>query len=179
MENCFVDQKEHVLIRYPSRKDAEIMQNYFNTLSAEMTYIRSQGEQVSLEEQKLFIEKVLQNISNHKTVRLLLFVKDQLAGVANIDLSEKTASHIGELGISISQQFRGKGLGHLLLKIVIEEAKKNLLGVEIITLEVFANNKTARSLYKKLGFVEYGVLPHGVKLPKSYDDNVLMYKEMR
>lgn len=174
-----VFQKDSFLIRYPTLEDAESMRRYFNALSAEKTFIRSQGEQVSLEEEIAFVKNVLKNISTHKALRLLAFKSDTLAGVANIDLLGKTEKHIGELGISIAKEFRGKGLGAVFMEVLLEEAVKALPDLEIIRLGVFATNKTARALYKKLGFVEYGILPNGVKLENTYVDYVYMYKKVR
>ena len=62
---------------------------------------------------------------------------------------------------------------------VIDEARKNLPQLEIIMLNVFANNDLAKSMYKKFGFREYGILPQGIKLEKGYADDVLMYKVVR
>lgn len=166
-------------IRYPNLEDAEIMQQYFNALSAEKTFIRSQGEQVTLDEEIAFVKNVIDHINNRKAVRLLAFFDNQLAGIGNIDLSKGTERHIGELGISIAKEFRGKGFGEILMKALIEESIKALPDLEIITLGVFSTNSIARSLYKKLGFVDYGVLPKGVKLENGYADYIYMYKKVK
>lgn len=168
-----------LLVRYPTLEDTERMQRYFNALSAERTFIRSQGEQVSFEEERAFVETALKNISEQKSIRLLAFVDGEIAGVSNIDMYDKTDRHLGELGISIAKEFRGKGLGEQFMTILIEEAAKALPQLEIITLGVFSTNKTARILYKRLGFQEYGVLPQGVKLGENYVDYVRMYKPIR
>ena len=62
---------------------------------------------------------------------------------------------------------------------VIDEARKNLPQLEIIMLNVFANNDLAKQMYKKFGFVEYGLMPNGIKLETGYADDVLMYKVVR
>ena len=36
-----------------------------------------------------------------------------------------------------------------------------------------------RETAQKLGFKKYGDLPHGVKLSQGYDDEILMYKEVK
>ena len=80
------------------------------------------------------------------------------------------------MGISLAKDFRGEGIGALLLKLIIDEAIKNLTGLEIISLSVFANNVAGIAMYRKFGFIEYGSLPKGVKLDDTYVDRLLMYK---
>ena len=41
---------KELIIRYPNKDDAQLMREYINTLSEERTFIRFQGEKVSLEE---------------------------------------------------------------------------------------------------------------------------------
>ena len=56
--------------------------------------------------------------------------------------------------IVIDRAFRGKGLGEMLLKHLIDRAKE--LGCSLITLEVRGGNEAAMELYRKLGFREVG-----------------------
>lgn len=45
---------KNILIRYIQQGDAEVMMEYINTLSQEQTFIRFQGETLSLEEEQQF-----------------------------------------------------------------------------------------------------------------------------
>ena len=56
--------------------------------------------------------------------------------------------------IVIDRAFRGKGLGEMLLRHLIDRAKE--LGCSLITLEVRGGNEAAMELYHKLGFREVG-----------------------
>ena len=56
--------------------------------------------------------------------------------------------------IVIDKAFRGKGLGEMLLRHLIDRAKE--LGCSLITLEVRGGNEAAMELYHKLGFREVG-----------------------
>ncbi|MCK4429215.1 MAG: GNAT family N-acetyltransferase, partial [Candidatus Aenigmarchaeota archaeon] len=62
-----------------------------------------------------------------------------------------------------------------LMQELIKEAKKNLK-IEIIELEVFAENKVALTLYKKVGFKKIGIVRKGYKKKRKYFDRVLMVK---
>ena len=56
--------------------------------------------------------------------------------------------------IVIDKAFRGKGLGEMLLRHLVDKAKE--LGCSLITLEVRGGNEAAMELYRKLGFKEVG-----------------------
>ena len=74
------------MIRYPLRWDAETMCRYMNALSSEKTYIRFQGEKVTLEEEKRFLRLQMKRISNKVAVQLFAFAGEELIGIADIDM---------------------------------------------------------------------------------------------
>lgn len=155
------------------------MWEYINTLSKERTFIRYQGEEVSLEEETKYLNSQLEKISQKCAVLLLVFCEGKLIGISGIDMKDKIEKHIGVFGISVAKDFRGEGIGSKLMELVIEEVEKNLTGLEIITLGVFSNNDLAKKMYQRFGFVEYGSLPKGIKLEKEYADHIYMYKVLR
>ena len=95
--------------------------------------------------------------------------------MSGITLKDKSENHVGDFGITVARGFRNQGIGSLLLKCVLEEANKNLPGLKIITLRVFANNPVARKLYRKFGFKEFGLLPNGTRHREKFVDLVYMY----
>ena len=72
----------------------------------------------------------------------------------------------------------GKGLGKLLMKLVLEEASKNIPNLKIVTLECFAENEKAINLYKSFGFIAYGRLPKGNYYKGRFVDDIQMYKNV-
>jgi len=164
-------------IRYPKVSDAEAMCRYMNELSQEKTYVTWQGEEITLEYETEYLNKQIEKINNKETIKLILLVNGDFAGITDITPHKKVNSHVATFGISIAKRYRGKGLGKLLMEKILIEAKR-LSEIKIITLEVFAENQNAIKLYKKLGFNEYGRLPKGIKYKRRYIDNVLMYKEL-
>ncbi len=167
----------HIIIRYPNKDDARAMCNYINTLSKEQTFIRFQGEEVSLENETKYLNSQLEKIEKKQAVQLLVFFGNQLIGISGIDMKDKTESHEGSFGISIAKEFRGEGIGKKLMELVIEEAKNNLSQLKIITLGVFGNNPLASAIYKKFGFKEFGTLPEGILHKGEYINHVYMYKK--
>ncbi len=168
----------NVLLRYPKQGDAKLMCDYINILSKEKTYITWQGEEIKFTDEQKYLDKQIKRFKSKESVQLLLFVNNNLSGISSIDLGERVQDHIGSFGISILKEFRGMGLGKLLMKNMLEEAIKNLPRLKIITLEVFAENKKAISMYRIFGFEEYGKLPDGNKYKGKFVDDILMYKEI-
>ncbi|OGM08720.1 hypothetical protein A2159_02355 [Candidatus Woesebacteria bacterium RBG_13_34_9] len=169
---------KEILIRYPETGDVEEMLRYINELSKEKTFIRYQGEQETLESETKYLNSRLEAIKNGKVVNLLTFFNGRLIGSSDIKMKDKTEKHIGSLGITVAKDFRGEGLGNLLMDLTLKEAKEKLLNIKIVTLEVYSANDIARNLYKKFGFKKYGMLPNGVSRDGKFEDDFLMYKNI-
>lgn len=165
-----------VLIRHCRRDDVERLLEFINTLSREQTYIIFQGEQMTIDEESRYVEGFLKKAEDKKAIKLLAFHNEELIGVADITPKERAESHIGVFGLTIKKEWRGKGVGSFLMQIALEESKKNIEGMKIITLGVFANNPIAKKIYEKLGFVEYGILPKGLAHKGELVDHIYMYK---
>ncbi|WP_068985939.1 GNAT family N-acetyltransferase [Lysinibacillus xylanilyticus] len=61
-----------------------------------------------------------------------------------------------EIGIAVSKDVRGRGLGTLLMRKIIQQAKDE--GYNTISLSVDLGNSSAINIYKKLGFKDYEVV---------------------
>jgi ribosomal protein S18 acetylase RimI-like enzyme len=75
----------------------------------------------------------------------------------------------------VAQKYRGLGIGELLLRECIREAKEKLIGVTILHLSAYGPNVVAQNLYKKVGFIEHSRLPKGVYYKGEYHDHIGMY----
>lgn len=166
------------IIRYPKRTDVNELHRYINELSKEKTFISFQGEEISLKDEKAYVNLMLKNIKNKKSVQLIVEINNMVEGVSGIDTKGRVNTHVGIFGISIGKNFRGRGIGKKLIESVLEETKKNLKHIKIIHLECFSTNETACNLYKSVGFKEYGKLPNGIAYKDGFVDEVLMYKQL-
>ncbi len=169
---------QSVLIRYPVQDDLQAVWEFINALSAEKTFILFQGEQLSLEDEKQYLDNCLKQIAEGTRVQLLVFSGEKLIGNAEITRYGGVQRHIGGLGIAVADGYRGGGVGELLMKLLIEEAAATFTGLQMVILEVFGNNTVAMNLYRKLGFVEYGRLPNGIIHRDQLVDAVLMVLRM-
>lgn len=74
--------------------------------------------------------------------------------------------------IAVREDFRGRGIGTMLLKEALDEAKRRDIGA--VTLEVRKSNAPAIRLYEKFGFKSAGIRPEYYKKPT--EDAVIMWK---
>jgi RimJ/RimL family protein N-acetyltransferase len=167
-----------IVIRYPQMSDLKELWKYINKLSEEKTYIIYQGEKISLKEEKDWLEKSLVSIKKRQEVGLSIFAGSKVIGICGIRLGQRLQKHIGNLGVSIDKEYRGEGLGKLLMAETLKEAKKKLGGLKIVILGVFEENKTAQNLYLKLGFKEYGRLSKALAYKGKYTGEILMSKNL-
>ena len=100
-------------------------------------------------------------LTHGQTVELVAEVDGVItgtAGIGGVGSAEKT-SHRASFGIGIDRAWWGLGIGRALTEACIECAAA--AGYTQLELEVVADNERALSLYKSVGFVEYGRNPNG------------------
>ena len=164
--------------RYPTIDDLQILTDFINKASQERTFITFQGEEIKLEEERKWLESTIEKIETKEKIYIMAFVNNKFAGSSDVEKNKLTRKHSGTFGIIIDSDYRGEGVGEILMGLVISEAKKKLKGLKLIILECFANNFIAQNLYKKMGFIEYGRLPGASKRRGRYVDEILMYKKI-
>lgn len=175
----FSDQQ--IIIRPLIRRDlktAEKFQNFLNSLIKENAKI-SAGRIPTVKAGINFLKNNLKGIRNKK--RIVLVAEDKhsgvVAGLTNIHLKEGRQSHVGLLGISIRNGYRGAGLGSFLMKEIIGLAKKALKPrPKILRLSVYPNNKPAFKLYKKFGFKKAASIPRQFEYNGKLLNEVVMLK---
>lgn len=165
-------------IRYPLITDAEQLTEYINKLSLEQTFIRFQGEQQTVDQERDWIQSFISKIQNSLGMSLYALIDNQIIGVCDINMRGSIESHIGVFGLTVAQGFRNEGIGALLLKTMLKQAHTTIPQLKIVELSVFANNPAAINLYEKYGFKEFGRLPNGILHRGEYIDHIYMFKEL-
>ena len=147
-----------------------------NALSEERTFVRFQGEQFTLEEETAYMTGQLQRVERKQLIQLVAFCEETVLGVADVTMKDLVEKHVGALGISVAQPYRGEGIGALLLETVLNQAAAQLPHLRVMMLEVFSDNTLAIAMYHKFGFVEYGRLPEGILHNQAYVDTAIACK---
>ena len=153
---------KEAVIRNGDEADGKAVFDVFNQTHAETDYLLSYPEENTLDpeqEAQFLKEKTL----SFNEVELVAIIDGKIAGVAGIGAigNKYKVKHRAEFGISILKEYWGLGLGKALAKACIQCARE--AGYEQLELNVVAENEKALSLYKKLGFIEFGRNPKGFK----------------
>lgn len=168
-----------IILRFPEMGDVTKLHKFINEISREKTFVRLQGEYLTLEEEEKFLKEKIERITKKKEVALYAFINDEIVGVTHIVLKEKVERHVGGFGLIVAKKYRREGIGKLLMEQILKDALKNLPELKIVELTVFANNLVAIKLYETFGFIKFGVLPKGILHKGKYINSISMYKEVR
>jgi phosphinothricin acetyltransferase len=76
------------------------------------------------------------------------------------------------INVYIDTNFRGKKLGQMFLKQVLDMARE--YEIENYLALIFADNETSIKLFKKLGFKEWGCFPSVAKIQNTYKDLLIL-----
>ena len=82
--------------------------------------------------------------------------------------------HICNASYAVRSDMRGKHIGELLVTDCLKKAKE--LGYKILQFNaVVAANTSALALYKKLGFVQLGVIPGGFLMKDGHYEDIIVH----
>ena len=108
------------------------------------------------------IDAWARELDYEKVLPVVAEVGDNIVGDATLHRREGGwASHAGKVRIVIDKDYRGKGLGTLLLEELGTIAKQGDL--ELLVAEVMATQKSALAAFKSMGFEKEAVLSNYVK----------------
>jgi L-phenylalanine/L-methionine N-acetyltransferase len=106
---------------------------------------------------------------------LVAVVGDQVVGLLGIETfpNKPRRRHAGTFGISVHDDWQGKGIGGALMKAFVDMAD-NWLNLQRLELEVYADNEAAISLYERFGFEREGTLRMHAFRDGVFVDSILM-----
>jgi putative acetyltransferase len=109
------------------------------------------------------------------TYNLVAVVKDRVVGMLSVHTfpNRPRRRHAGAIGISVHEEWQGKGIGTALMRAGLDLAD-NWLNLTRLELEVFADNETAVRLYERLGFELEGTLRQHSLRDGRYVDSYVM-----
>ena len=77
------------------------------------------------------------------------------------------------VGMVVAAEHAGQGVGRALVEALVLRARQ-LPSLEQIDLTVTAGNERARTLYRRCGFTQVGVLPRAIRVDGCYHDKLQM-----
>ncbi|CAG7637307.1 GNAT family N-acetyltransferase [Paenibacillus allorhizosphaerae] len=167
---------EHVVIRSAAPADALNAYHIQRSVVDENEFVITQPHELrnSEESYRGLIDKISRS---EKELFIVAEVNGEVAGWLVFHTpSLQRRAHYGEFGMMLFRQWRGKGIGKLLISAMLGWAESHPV-IEKVGLEVFSTNEHAIRLYQGFGFLEEGRRMRQIKLGSgSYIDLILMYR---
>ncbi len=165
---------KQIVFRLPREEDLEKMTEYINTLSREDTFIAFSGEQISLREEREYLEKIFHNLQNDTGFFLLAIHNEEIVGASDVTRMERRSKHEGHFNISLAENYREEGIGSEMIQILSDLARK--IGLQMLQLTVYSVNERGIHVYEKNGFQKVGQIPKKALYHGELVDEIIMVK---
>ncbi len=154
------------------RENPREFQRFINTLTREKTYLLV-DKPITLKEEKLWLKTQLQEHRKGGQIYLKALVNNRLIGDCFAKPGFGRNHGNINLGIAIAKDWRGKGLGYLLLTELIERSEQKWHPRNIY-LHVVSANTMAHRVYESLGFRIIARLPNWFEYDDKYLDEYFL-----
>lgn len=177
-KTVILKNNEECVIRNAVASDAEAVYDNFNLTHIETDFLLSYLDENSfgIEGERQFL---IDRENSENEIELCAIVSGRIVGTAGIEAVGKKdkLKHRAEFGIGIEEASWGLGIGRTLTLACIECARA--AGYSQLELDVVAENVRAVSLYKSMGFSEYGRNPRGFRSRNTgWQELILMRMEL-
>lgn len=165
---------EMIVLRLAGCPDAEDIISVIKTNAPERSY-------VLMEHYGTRPESIKSYICNMNFEKNLLIVavagKSAIGALSAIQMDDGKRSetaHILNIGLHISPEYRGLGIGSRMLNYAGEWAKTH--GFKKLEANIFTTNKRSLHLFEREGFIEEGTRKKRIRMGQQYIDEVLIGK---
>ncbi len=172
-ELLFLKEISEVVIRRAVKSDAKTLIDYLEIIGGESDFLTFGPRQFgrSVEQEEEFIQSV-------STRENACFIVAEVDGkiVGNLNFSggpRQRNAHVGEFGVSVLREYWGNGIGEKLIQNLVEWAKNSEI-IRKINLRVRSDNTRGIYLYKKLGFIEEGIVKRDFLINGKFYDSIIM-----
>ena len=125
---------------------------------------------ISPEKEARFIDRFSKS---DRDVMLVALDGEKIVGNGIIECERaKRYSHRATLSITVLREYWGQGIGAHLMEMMIKHSREK--GIDVVSLEVRADNLRAIALYEKFGFETIGVYKKFFKISDVFYDAYLM-----
>jgi RimJ/RimL family protein N-acetyltransferase len=172
MGNIKFDHK-NVIIRKVHKSDAKELVEYLNIIGGESDYLTFGAGDFgkSVEQEEAYIENILKE---ENAIAIIAEINGKIVGNLNFSGGPRQrTAHAGEIGVSVLKEYWGNKIGEDMIKYLIEWSKTSSI-IRKINLRVRTDNKRGIKLYKKLGFLEEGIIKRDFLINGEFYDSLEM-----
>ena len=123
-----------------------------------------------------YIREVLDRVEKDEAVNIIADIGDKIVASGGVARGKYSDTHRhGSLGLTVSQEYRGHGIGSRIIQTLVAESRR--LGLKSIDVEFLAINKSAERAYKRAGFKRAGIIPSKIFRNGEYFDAMIMARK--
>lgn len=152
-----------LLLREAVPDDAPRVLAYLNRVGGESDNLLfgKDGFPMPVERERAFLES---QRKEEKSIMLAGFVGEEVVSISSVNAltSRKRVAHRAGVAISVGKPYWNQGVGRRAMETLIQFAKN--CGLEVLQLEVRADNAPAIALYEKVGFEKMGLYKKFMKV---------------
>lgn len=167
-----------LLVRNAVASDARALRDVMQRTHGETDYLLSYPDEQSVDDEQE-ARSLVETERSDNEVELVAVVDGKIVGSAGVAAvgGRRKVLHRARFGISVLKDYWGLGIGRVLMEASIDCARR--AGYTQLELEVVADNERALSLYRRVGFEEYGHNPRGYRSAAAgYQELVHMRLEL-
>ena len=168
-----------VVFREPLDSDAKPMMRFINSVIRETESGIIMDRPVSLKQEEAWLKARMGEIRRRSEILLVAEIDGRIVGNCQVVRRQWKERHRADVGIVLSRNARGKGIGRAIMTESINMAIRRMPGLELFELSVFGYNRAARALYKSLGFVESFRMHDAAMEGDEYVDELVMTLRIR
>lgn len=164
---------ENIVIRPAKTNDAVELIEYLEKISSESDNLTfGPGEfEISVEQEVNFLESMA---GSDNAIYLVAHKGDHIVGSLNFAGGGRPrVAHTGEFGVSVLKAYWDNGIGTELIKYLLEWCRESGR-IRKVNLRVRTDNEQAIHVYRKLGFVEEGIISREFLIDGCFYDTLAM-----
>ena len=147
---------ESIVVRSPVPDDLRALLAHRREIFEEGEFVVTCPEEFDFSEEQELL-RIRQSIDNPGNVLIVAAAAGQIVGMLGVESrARKRLAHRATLFITVSREWRSRGVGSVLFQSAIGWAEAHPV-IEQLCLAVFATNVRAIGLYRKFGFCELKV----------------------
>ena len=157
----------YILLRPMNAEDYRHLMEFYSSVGEEdMRYFRHYVKDPAV------IQDWCDHLDYGRVLPILAFVKDRVVGSASLHFGDGPKRHIGEVRLFLAKDFRKRGLGMKMIRVLIDLARKQ--GLSILLAEVLAAQTKVVKAFETLGFKSQATLDDYFLFPDGETQDVVI-----
>jgi acetyltransferase len=158
---------EHVLLRPLVKEDQDALTRLFMEIPPEELPLLGSPADIPRE-----VAEWIENLNYARVFPLVAVADGRIVGDATLHFRQGRYRHVAEVRIVLALDYRHRGLGHCMLRSLIDIAHG--MGLKLLVAEVIARQKDMLRALRAVGFEYHALLPDFIMAPNGETHDVAL-----